>query len=136
MNEACPDACPLECDSSKFLISSSVLDFPSKVYANVLKNDWRIQARFNNRKNVSQDELKRSILAINIFYDDLSYKRYSQLEKWLIIDLISNIGGTLGLFLGMSFLSFVELIDLIVQLLFKSYGKGKREKIYPSNSND
>ena len=33
-----------------------------------------------------------------------------------MVDLVSNIGGTIGLFLGVSFLSFIEIIDLFFHL--------------------
>jgi hypothetical protein len=39
----------------------------------------------------------------------------------LLIDLISNIGGILGLFLGVSFLSIIELIELFLEILFLLY---------------
>jgi len=37
------------------------------------------------------------------------------------LDLISNIGGNMGLFIGVSFLSFAELIELFIEivLIFK-----------------
>ena len=34
------------------------------------------------------------------------------------LDLISNIGGNLGLFIGVSFLSFAEIIELFIEILF------------------
>jgi len=35
-----------------------------------------------------------------------------------ISDLISGIGGILGLFLGLSFLSFVEILEFICQIIY------------------
>jgi len=34
------------------------------------------------------------------------------------IDLISNIGGSLGLFVGISFISFLELFEILVEIIF------------------
>ena len=42
------------------------------------------------------------------------------------IDMISNIGGTLGLFLGFSFLSGVEILYWIVRSCAKKERKGKK----------
>ena len=44
------------------------------------------------------------------------------------VDMISNIGGTLGLFSGMSILSAVELLYWVGKYLSKKLGRGK-EKI-------
>ena len=47
-----------------------------------------------------------------------------------IITLVSNIGGVLGLFLGISFLSFVEVFELGFDIFLIVYKKLKfREKI-------
>ena len=35
-----------------------------------------------------------------------------------LLTLISNVGGTLGLFLGMSFLSFLEILELLAEIYF------------------
>jgi hypothetical protein len=35
-----------------------------------------------------------------------------------IVDLISNFGGLLGLFVGISFLSFGELAQILIEIFF------------------
>lgn len=84
---------------------------------------------FNNRTNVTLEELRSNLLCISVFYSDLSYRKFYEIQKVDIIDLISNIGGTLGLFLGMSFLSFVEVIDLLLNVLFSFCQPHKIDKI-------
>lgn len=48
------------------------------------------------------------------------------------IDLIANIGGNLGLFIGVSFLSFAEIIELILEIFF--YYVEKRNNSTEKNS--
>lgn len=38
---------------------------------------------------------------------------------------ISELGGTLGLFLGVSFLSFVELVEIVVELIILKVERSK-----------
>ncbi len=38
-----------------------------------------------------------------------------------ISDLISGIGGILGLFLGLSFLSFVEILEFTYQIVYYTF---------------
>lgn len=116
IEELCSHDCPLECDRVAYKTSLSAADYPSLVYAEALRHNPVIRARFNNRTNVTRDELKANVLFLSIFYTDLSYKNVYEAEKMDIFDLVSNVGGTLGLFLGMSFLSFVEIIDLVVNI--------------------
>ena len=43
----------------------------------------------------------------------MHYTMINQLPKLEFIDLVSNIGGALSVVIGVSFLSFVELIELV-----------------------
>lgn len=68
-------------------------------------------------QNMTKKELKSTIVYLRIYFDILEYEHINEIPKVNIIDLISNMGGTLGLFLGMSFLSFFEIFDLIYHLI-------------------
>ena len=59
---------------------------------------------------------------VNIYYTDLSYNYIVESPYYSIIDLLSSFGGQIGLMLGMSVLSLVEIIDLIIQLFVKIIG--------------
>jgi hypothetical protein len=50
-----------------------------------------------------------------VYYDDLKYTSISERPLFDGFDLISNIGGSLGLFLGISFISFLELFEIIFE---------------------
>lgn len=56
-------------------------------------------------------------ISFNIYYDDLSYTLVEESPFWDVFALFSNIGGNLGLFVGMSFLSFVEVFELLYGFL-------------------
>lgn len=67
-----------------------------------------------------------------VYYKDLGYQQYDEVEKTTLPDLAANIGGLLGLFLGMSFLSFVELFDILLQIfLYKKKSPFKDVKVLP-----
>ena len=42
----------------------------------------------------------------------------SEIPKTSIVDLFSTIGGELGLFLGMSILSFIQIIQILCEAFF------------------
>jgi hypothetical protein len=70
----------------------------------------------NNSMHITYEKLKSKILAINIYYDELGYTNLVEYEKVKLIDLVSSIGGTFGLFVGVSFLSCAEIIDLSITI--------------------
>ena len=59
----------------------------------------------------------------NVYYENLQYTVIDQIAQMNVFDLISNIGGNLGLFIGISFLSFAELIELLVEIIYIILGK-------------
>ncbi len=125
-NECLP-LCPLECKEEGFWISTSFLSYPHLSKANDLLNNSAIKTKFSNiTKDLVMDTLKQSVLSIYVYYDDLKYTLIRKSPKIEWLDLISNIGGIMGIFLGTSFLSFVEIIDLLV-LIFITFTK-KKEK--------
>ena len=73
--------------------------------------------------NVSDLEIKERYLSLNIYYDTIEYSNIESTPQTVILDLISNIGGIFGLFIGISLLSFIEIFELIFNLIAESIQK-------------
>jgi hypothetical protein len=101
--ETCFD-CPEECDSIQYDISHS---FAKILTQNELFNNVQIE----------------NYVFFNVYYENLQYTVIDQIAQMNVFDLISNIGGNLGLFIGISFLSFAELIELLVEILCIIFSK-------------
>lgn len=129
----CGDSCPLECDSVTYNLFTNEAEYPSKVYANSLVNNPIMKAKFtSNPSDLNYDTLQRTMLQVSVFYGHLGYQYYEEAAKMEVSDLVAYIGGTLGLFLGMSFLSFVEILDCLLQIWF--YRKEMKDKARNKNS--
>jgi hypothetical protein len=114
----CLPLCPLECKENNFIISTSFLSYPHLSRANSLLNNSIIKAHISNiSKEFAVDTLRKYVLSVYIYYDDLEYIIIKKSPKIDWLDLISSIGGIMGIFLGTSFLSFIELIDLSVLII-------------------
>lgn len=123
-DQSCFDMCPYECDSVDYDLSTSSSDFPSFRYYRVINNSFPvIRNTFNdyNITNVTYDLLKNSVLSIFIYYDEIKATILTEAESISMVDLISNIGGTMGLFVGVSVLSFMEIIELFSDLLMVTF---------------
>lgn len=92
----CKLQCPQECSSTKF--ESIISNYLSALDSN-------------------------DSLVFNIAYSDLSYICISQTPKISAVSVMSNIGGTLGLFIGIRFLSLFELVEYLTELYYVFYGK-------------
>jgi len=88
----CSEYCLLECDTFSYDISINSGQF--------------------------QPFITDNITGIYVYYEDLRYTWINQQPKMQFIDLISNIGGSLGLFVGISFISFLELFEILIEIIF------------------
>ena len=57
-------------------------------------------------------------MSILIYYKELEYIFISQEAKTETFSFVSNIGGIFGLFLGISFLSFVEILEVLIEIFY------------------
>ncbi len=87
-------SCPPPCKASIYKMTSSYSSFPANLYS----------AQFSNNYTNLQEDL----VMVNIFYESLSITSEVTSRAYDIIALLSDIGGQLGLFLGISVISVVE----------------------------
>ena len=117
----CLTLCPLECNQSDIKVTSSFSQLNGDKYLAVIKEKNKLMKDFVERK-VDATSARESIVKLKIYYDSLSYTISTESPKMDVVALLSNIGGNLGLFLGVSLISVCELIEALIQILitFKS----------------
>ena len=112
--EHCVAKCPLECRSHRFDNYRSFYAYPEKLYVEQkLKTHPMLLERFANQTDFS-DNLATNVVKFALYYDSLSYKDVTEEAKQTWRELVAIIGGHLHLFLGMSFISFVEIVELFM----------------------
>jgi hypothetical protein len=92
--------CPSECNLSYFIYTTSITNYPSEPYVNYILTYPNIKSKFPDNVNLTYEYLKNRLAAVNVFFNDLSETEITEEAKMVLPDLISNIGGILGLFLG------------------------------------
>ena len=111
--------CPLECSSTEIGYGTSYTTYPNIAYANYLKNNSVILNNFDNDYSlITPSELRESILAVNIYFEKFDVFDEEHSKKTLPGDLISSMGGYALAFMGFSFLSLVEIVDVIFKAIF------------------
>jgi hypothetical protein len=110
MPDICYQKCPIECD---YIVYNTKQNYVSSLPDSYLNE--------NKLQNISKDDL----ILINVYYPKLEYISVEQMAKTEFFDLVSNIGGIFGLFLGLSFFTFVEIIEIIFELLNEFITKKK-----------
>jgi hypothetical protein len=128
----CEPLCPLECNSSIYATSVSSVEVIGSFYADFVNGNSNILKDFETNSTVSPDEAKNNFVYIYLFYNSLSYTISTETPTMDIVALLANIGGTMGLFLGVSLLHVCELAEAFIELGFLAYEK--RRKINASTS--
>ncbi len=55
-------------------------------------------------------------MRLYIFYGGMKFTEILQLPKITPTSMLSNVGGTMGLFMGMSCLSLLEIFELVLEI--------------------
>lgn len=87
-HDTCEKKCPKECESSSYS--------PLKI--------------------IQQNDLSNKIRMV-FKLSDFSSLEITQLPKMSVYDMVANIGGNLSLFIGISFVSVVEVFEFFIELL-------------------
>ena len=122
-NLKCHQHCPLECDSISYKITS---------YLELINDKGKISQGRKGGYGLNFDtyeQVNNHFVSILVYYRDLRYTLITQDPKTQLFDFISSIGGILGLFLGISFLSFVELFEIIFEISLILFRAGKISEV-------
>ena len=92
----------------------------------------------NNAHYDTEQRLQRLMWAnmaqVNIYFDDASVIEYREVKASTISDLLSNIGGTCGLWVGISFITLIEFVCLPIYLIMECIKRSKRNKVEPAQN--
>jgi len=116
----CNHFCPLECESTQYKISESMFSLVD--FSNIEKYISEVIPSIENKLNItinSTEEFKKNNLNLIVNFDSLRYTKISQTPKTTLSALVSNLGGSTGLFLDLSFMSVCRAIEFFFGIIFK-----------------
>jgi hypothetical protein len=129
----CYPKCPLECTEVIYQLKTNQATYPNAWYADRLLNDTNfIKLVVNNSgQNTTAlpepdyESLTHTLLMINLYYEEMFYNYINETPGMNFELMLACIGGNMGLFLGCSLLFFVELIEILFNviniLIFKKF---------------
>ncbi|XP_040320422.1 acid-sensing ion channel 3 isoform X8 [Herpailurus yagouaroundi] len=102
--DAC--TCPNPCASTRYAKELSMVRIPSRAAARYL-------ARKHNR---SEAYIVENVLVLDIFFEALNYETVEQKKAYEVSELLGDIGGQMGLFIGASLLTILEILDYLCEV--------------------
>nr|XP_003933075.2 acid-sensing ion channel 2 [Saimiri boliviensis boliviensis] len=99
--------CRTPCNLTRYNKELSMVKIPSKTSAKYLEKKF----------NKSEKYISENILVLDIFFEALNYETIEQKKAYEVAALLGDIGGQMGLFIGASILTVLELFDYIYELI-------------------
>lgn len=137
-NLFCESACPQQCNEFNYDTTYNMATFPTSSYLRYLSQDEFTSRFFPQGQSESNltEFARQSFLKIIVNYDNLYYTSIEENPQTTFETLLGNIGGQLGLFLGLSFLSFVEIVEYMAEVIMILYKHGRNKNQVQAKQNN
>ncbi|KAI8481463.1 hypothetical protein Bbelb_408370 [Branchiostoma belcheri] len=112
--------CPVPCRMTSYSTSLSFAGFPNKHTRNYLAPLLGMEPGYMADNGV----------VFSVFYEKLNYQKIRQLKAMDEGQLSSNIGGMMGLFLGASVLSLLEVCEYLLKRLLGFLGRTRNAGVF------
>ncbi|RUS72250.1 hypothetical protein EGW08_019991 [Elysia chlorotica] len=120
--------CMEVCHSVNYETEVYYADFASRFSQEIAKND----------NSTNANKIKANAIELRIFYKSLNIETLEQQPAISTADIIGKLGGQMGLFLGLSLLSYVEILELFFLMILNYCRACKRflsYKVKPKATN-
>ena len=112
----CFHQCPTECSTNVLSTSQHFTDYPTHSSTKFLFDQPIIKSLYSSTPTYEQ--VKQSTLAVNVYYGNSFYTLIEDEPATDFSTLIANVGGNLALFLGLSVLSLLELVEFVISIVY------------------
>ncbi|EDO37655.1 predicted protein [Nematostella vectensis] len=71
----------------------------------------------------NEEQISANLLSLRIFFEEHNYETIEQRKSYELIDFLSDIGGQMGMFVGLSILTCAELIELLALIIMHLFNR-------------
>ena len=114
--ENCILQCPLECNKTQFTFTLTSQKYTGPLFEALVKSNPVYSSDFTITPITEETASNKFVEAI-IYYDSLTFTSSEDSPSMDIVSLLGNIGGTLGLLLGLSVLTLCESIHVFIETM-------------------
>ncbi|KAM5126593.1 acid-sensing ion channel 1C-like, partial [Mantella aurantiaca] len=117
--------CDTPCEMVRFGKELSMVKIPSKASASYLARKY----------NKTEQYIAENVLVLDIFFEALNFETIEQKKAYEVAGLLGDIGGQMGLFIGASILTILEIFDYLYEV-FRDKALGYLQKRKKSQEKD
>ncbi|KAJ8022807.1 Amiloride-sensitive sodium channel subunit beta [Holothuria leucospilota] len=108
--------CPAPCHEYVYNTKLSTARWPSETYEPHLRDKLKAEDITAFRSLDKTKFSRENLVRLQIYFEELNYELIEQVPAYTVAEVLSNIGGTLGLYIGFSALTVFEVIILCYHL--------------------
>ncbi|XP_029186299.2 amiloride-sensitive sodium channel subunit alpha-like [Acropora millepora] len=114
-NLNCQEKCPAPCREVVFKTSVSMAEWPSERYKDILfkRLTKRLNQAYDDQLSEGKEFFSKNFLQVRVFYERLNYQEVEERRSYKEVNLLADIGGQLGLWIGVSALTCCEFLELL-----------------------
>ncbi|XP_018410441.1 PREDICTED: acid-sensing ion channel 4 [Nanorana parkeri] len=113
--------CPTPCNLTRYNKEISMVRIPNKGSARYLAKKY----------NRNETYIRDNFLVLDIFFEALNYGTIEQKKAYDLASLLGDIGGQMGLFIGASILTILEILDYLYELIRDKVNRAVKRKPSP-----
>ncbi|KAI0240232.1 Amiloride-sensitive sodium channel subunit alpha [Lamellibrachia satsuma] len=119
----CKEICPVECFKTQYSYTISQSEWPSTVKEDAVmeqlmdKSEYLWDLLANETDTWRKMYLRSNALKVDIYFKELDYQQIATSPSYEIGDLLADLGGQAGLWLGVSVIAFFEFIELVYDVI-------------------
>ncbi len=96
--------------------------FLRSYFSNYLTKSLALNSIFSSHnETVTRDLVSASVTRIKVYYDDLYYNVVEESPSLTADSLLGLIGGQIGLFIGVSLMTFFEIFEFWIELFIRLF---------------
>ncbi|XP_070542970.1 amiloride-sensitive sodium channel subunit gamma-like [Ptychodera flava] len=114
----CRKNCHQPCSGKSYKETVSMSEWPSDTYGETLSDplsekSWKFGQQFS-----SIEEVRRNLIKLKVFFSDLNFESITENPTFDAVDLLSNLGGLMGLYIGASVISLFEFLEFVGKVCY------------------
>ncbi len=127
--------CNLECSSNEFVIKLSSSSAPPPWSMDDIKQFVESSSipLPANWSTTWPTEIQANYVGMSVVCETTRVDSYTQQAALSAVDVISNVGGQTGLWIGISFLSLMEVAEMLFRLIRYQYYRIRQKRRYQAS---
>ncbi|KAK2898226.1 hypothetical protein Q8A67_009644 [Cirrhinus molitorella] len=119
-------SCETPCNITRYSKELSFVKIPSKASVKYLAKKY----------SKSEKYITENVLVLDVFFEALNYETIEQRKAYEVAGLLGDIGGQMGLFIGASILTILELFDYLYEVMKYRLCRCSDKKHHNNNNTD